>query len=67
MESVEIFCPKCKGEIDVVNNKPIFQPFNIEVFEIESDSLPLPKRNVEPENRYCCDKCSFCFIIEVEY
>jgi len=63
--SIDIYCPKCRRQIPK-ENIPIFQPLRIEVFDI-NDIVVTTKRTVEPEKRYCCDNCKFCFIIEAEY
>ncbi len=63
--SIDIYCPKCRKKIPK-ENVPIFQPLRIEVFDI-SDIAVTTKRTVEPEKRYCCDNCQFCFTIEVKH
>lgn len=68
MQSEKIYCPKCRKEIDTKDNMPIFQPLRLELVEISSmETPPLPTRWAEPAGRYCCENCSFCFILEEEY
>ena len=57
-----IYCPKCGKPVD--GEKPVFQATEpIQLWDLSEDR-PMKSTHTLPEVRYCCQDCSFCFIIE---
>ena len=66
MTGEQIYCPKCRKPLSK-DNMPIFQSCgSILLTDLESAGTkhPLRDRYTNSVGRYCCDDCSFCFIIE---